>query len=107
MTCYNANRATRKGHTVQLIETHWKYFGNPVFLASTAQIAPTFRHDGHLNKVVPYMLSYIPPWNENETPRIENHPFTKPLFVDVMPVGLNAEIVWGIHVGHKARKSVV
>ncbi len=80
----------------------FRYNGSTLAVARHADIPCYFRAGGMLARYVQIVLDKTEPWDEGDNP-IETERFVARIYPMAVRVR-QQPVVWGVHVGHKARK---
>jgi hypothetical protein len=83
--------------------TAWKWRGNDVFLATSAQLSRSFRPDGRNGALVQRVLNQIKPWLQGEDPIESRRLEGVRLLPQAVRIIGNSDRIWGIHREHTAK----
>jgi hypothetical protein len=84
------------------MKQYFTYRGRLVTIVRTADLPKTMRPDGRFARFVQHALNTVPEWEQGEDP-IETLEFDEAVLPAMAIPTKDRQIVWGVHVGHKAR----
>lgn len=103
MSATTARTTTRTRPSTRARTPIWKCGGQNVYISPTADIPNGYRPGHRYSSLVQRLLEGVEPWERDLNPIETFYDLKEPLRAIVTPNN-GRKPVWGIHVGHKARR---